>query len=236
MGVGYYKNQTTWHYGTSTQGSLSIQSDLDIISGSTNNFGYRPDDVGNTMSKATVISTPDLGFTASGLINSAADVDVFKATFLKSNSIHLTAVPQNVGANDEGANIDIKVALLNAKGDTLNRYNPSLLLNAGIDTTLDAGTYYLAVEGVSNINHADYGSIGNYTLIANSSLPTTLPLHNLQLKGNNNNGTHQFTWTYEADEPVSFLGMESSTDGINFTQLTELSTYRTFNKCKVILL
>jgi len=223
MGVGYYKNQTTWHYGTSTQGALMIQSDLDIISGSPNNFGYRPDDVGNTMAKATAVNTPDLGFTVSGLINSAADVDVFKATFIQNNHFNLTAVPQNVGANDEGANIDIKVALIDSKGDTLNRYNPSMLLNAGIDTTLNAGTYYLAVEGVSNINHADYGSIGNYTLIAKSSLGT-LPLHDLQLKGNNNNGTHQFTWTYEADEPVSFLAMESSTDGTNFTQLTELST------------
>ncbi|MDI3318941.1 T9SS type A sorting domain-containing protein [Pinibacter soli] len=223
MGVGYYKNQTTWHYGTSTQGALMIQSDLDIISGTTNNFGYRTDDVGNTMSKSTVISTPDAGFTASGLINSATDVDVFKVTFLKRNSFNLTAVPQNVGANDEGANIDIKVALLNAKGDTLNRYNPSLLLNAGIDTTLDAGAYYLVVDGVSNVNHSEYGSLGYYTLIAKSSL-ATLPLHNLQLKGSNNNGIHQFTWAYEADERVSFLAMESSADGAIFTELTALAT------------
>jgi hypothetical protein len=200
-----------------------MQSDLDVISGTTNNFGYRADDVGNTMAKSTVVNTPDLGFTASGVINSATDVDVFKVTFTQNNHFNLTAIPQNVGANDEGANIDIKVALLNGKGDTLNRYNPSLLLNAGIDTTLNAGTYYLAVDGVSNVNHSEYGSLGFYTLTAKSSL-ATLPLHNLQLKGSNNNGTHQFTWTYEADEPVSFLAMESSTDGINFTQLTELST------------
>lgn len=223
MGVGYYKNQTTWHYGTSTQSATTIQSDLDIISNTINNFGYRPDDVGNTMAKASVVNTPDLGFTASGLINSAADIDVFKVTFVKNNRLNLTAIPQNVGANDEGANIDIRVALLNVKGDTLNKYNPSMLLNAGIDTTLNAGTYYLAVDGVSNINHADYGSLGYYTLTAKASL-ATLPLHNLQLKGNGTNGTNQFTWAYEADEPVSFLAMESSSDGTNFTQLAEFST------------
>ncbi|MDH7464544.1 T9SS type A sorting domain-containing protein [Chitinophagaceae bacterium 26-R-25] len=223
MGVGYYKNQTTWHNGPNTENALNMQSDLDIIAGTANNFGYRTDDVGNTMAKSAVVNTPDLGFTASGLINSAADVDVFKVTFLNNNRFNLTAIPQNVGANDEGANIDIKVALLNGKGDTLNRYNPSMLLNAGIDTTLNAGTYYLAVDGVSNINHSEYGSLGYYTLTAKSSL-ATLPLHNLQLKGSNNNGTHQFTWAYEADEPVSFLAIESSTDGANFTQLTALST------------
>lgn len=221
MGVGYYKNQTTWHKGTSTEGCNVIQSDLDIIAGAPNNFGYKADDIGNTMANSAVINTPEAGFTASGLINSSTDIDVFKLSLTKSNKLTLSAVPQNVGANDEGANIDIKISLLNSTGDTINRYNPSLLLNAGIDTNLTAGTYYLAVDGIGNVNHSEYGSLGFYTLSGQSF--AVLPLHHLQLKGNNNNGMHQFSWTYEAEEPVNELMIESSSDGKNFAALTPLS-------------
>src|SRR6185295_19395597 len=96
----------------------------------------------------------------------------------------LNAVPQNVGNSNAGANIDIKVSLLNSEGNELSRYKPSELLNAGIDTTLNAGIYYLVIEGVGNPNLEDYGSLGFY--IISGSLAGTLPIQQLKLTGSIN--------------------------------------------------
>ena len=42
MGVGYYRNLTTWHTGPNPYGCNSEQDDLAIITSTDNGFGYRP--------------------------------------------------------------------------------------------------------------------------------------------------------------------------------------------------
>ncbi|HYE53201.1 MAG TPA: hypothetical protein VD996_00105, partial [Chitinophagaceae bacterium] len=44
MGVGYYKNLTTWHTGSNAQGCNVIQNDINIIASGINGFGLRADD------------------------------------------------------------------------------------------------------------------------------------------------------------------------------------------------
>ncbi|MEO6314491.1 MAG: hypothetical protein ABIU63_10750 [Chitinophagaceae bacterium] len=171
MGAGYYQNHTTWNIGPNTINCSTLQNDFDIIS-TRNGFGLRPDDHGNNNSLATTINIFAGAFTLSGLINNAADVDVFKIIIPHSTSLKLNVVPHNVGVGDDGANVDIKVTLLNGD-DSINSYNPSTLLNAGVDTNLNAGTYYLVVDGVGNIYHDDVGSVGLYTITGN--IATVLP-------------------------------------------------------------
>ena len=222
MGVGYYKNLTTWHVGTNRISCNYIQNDLDVIAGATNNFGFRADDHGDSYSTATEISPSGQNFIANGLINRSTDVDAFKIVITSTTNLKLKAIPQNVGSGNEGADVDIKVTLENASGQTLNSYNPGELLDAGIDTSLTDGTYYIVVDGVGNSNHSDYGSLGYYALAG--SLAYVLPITNFKLKGAEKYGVHQLSWTYEADEPIKDFNIEASTDGRNFSSLTEINS------------
>ena len=51
-----------------------------IIAGSVNGFGYRPDDVGNTIATASPLSFDGVGFDGSGIIGTNSDVDVWSFT------------------------------------------------------------------------------------------------------------------------------------------------------------
>lgn len=227
MGIGYSKNLTTWHYGTSAMGCNSFQNDIDIIASATNSFGLRSDDHPDSHTGATPMA---VGFatSASGIINSYSDRDVFRFDLTATNNFRLSAIPQNVGSGNEGANVDIKVALLDPNADTIGRYNPADLLNVGIDTNLQAGTYYLVVDGVSNINLSDYGSLGFYNISA--SLLTALPIHRLSLTGKKKANDHELHWNYFADEKVKEIHLESANDGKHFSFLTRLGPdARTFS-------
>ena len=218
MGAGYYQNHTTWQIGPNTVNCSTIQNDFDIIK-TNNGFGLRPDDHGNDNSTATDIAITAGSFTASGLINTAADVDVFKLVINSTTWVNLSAIPLNVGNNDDGANVDIKVTLLNGN-DTINSYNPSTLLNAGVDTNLNAGIYYLVVDGVGNIYHNDEGSIGLYSITGN--ILSLLPVKNFNFSGKVINDKHQLSWLLQTDDAVKKLVIESSADGLHFSTLAIL--------------
>lgn len=209
MGAGYYQNHTTWQIGPNTVNCSTIQNDFDIIK-TNNGFGLRPDDHGNNTSTATDIAITGGSFAASGLINTAADVDVFKLVISNTTWVNLSAIPLNVGSNDDGANVDIKVSLLNGN-DTINSYNPSTLLNAGVDTNLNAGIYYLVVDGVGNIYHNDEGSIGLYSITGN--ILSVLPVKNFNFSGKLINDKHQLSWLLQTDDAVKKLVLESAVDG-----------------------
>lgn len=219
MGAGYYQNHTTWNIGPNTISCSNIQNDFDIIS-TRNGFGLRPDDHGNNNASATPIAVFADAFAASGLVNTTSDLDVFKLVIPSTTWLKLNAIPKNVGSNDDGANIDIKVTLLNGS-DTINTYNPSTLLNAGVDTNLNAGTYYLVIDGVGNIYKDDVGSMGLYNIAG--TLSTLLPVKNLQLNGNAINKQHQLHWRLQTDEPIQQFMLEASEDGKHFNSLAALN-------------
>ena len=222
MGVGYSKNLTTWHFGTSTVGCTTYQDDAGIIAGSPNNFGYRSDDIGNTHTTSTTVPFTSTGFSTTGLINNGTDKDVFKFTLTSPTYVQLTAVPQNVGANYTGANLDIRLSLMNQKADTIGVYNPSDLVNAEVDTTLGTGTYYVVVEGVGNANIAKTESVGMYTLAAATAI--ILPIRSLTLSGRVNSGVHSLNWIYQSDEAVKEIEVQDSKDGVHFESLGELNS------------
>lgn len=220
MGVGYYKNLTTWHIGPNTIGCSSIQNDIDILAGPDNGIGLRPDDHGNKHQQATNVIQNAAGFIASGLINTATDKDVFRFQLNNTTHVQLSAIPQNVGGANSGANIDIRVSLLNQNGDTLNRYNPSDLVSAIVDTTLSNATYYLVVEGVGNLNLADAESLGFYSL--NAAFAAALPLDDLKLGGSSANGIHKLFWNWKDLRPAT-ARIEFSANGRDFSRLTDIN-------------
>jgi len=233
MGMGYYKNLTTWNTGPNTEGCNTIQNDLTIIAGSPNEFGFRQDDHGDDAGTATSTVMNGLGFSVNGLINIPGDIDAFKFHINSPVNLKLNAIPQNVGWGNAGADIDIQITMQDSYSNIIGDYNPALLLSVGIDTSLNAGDYYIMVSGTGNMNHSAYGSLGFYSLSAN--LGIVLPVHQFFLKASFNNGDHVLHWTYITDETIKNVIVEASSDGINFYPLVTLNaderffSYRPFN-------
>lgn len=222
MGVGYYRNQTTWHNGPKPKGCSDAQDDLAIIT-SRNGFTYRTDDHSADFRKATATTFQNNRFQNEGLINTSADEDVFEFKMAAASRLKMKVAPNSVGVNDNGSNLDVQVKLLDSKGQVLNSYNEPLLMSASLDTTLPAGTYFVAVSGTGNTYTADYASMGAYTLEAEQSPLSVLPLRTLELKGSTEGAGHKLNWVIDADEAIVSQVLEVSSDGSRFEAIAELA-------------
>ena len=226
MGVGYYRNFTLWHNGSNPWGCSSFQDDLSIITGNSNGFGYRSDDYSNIVSGgATQLNFTNNRFSIDGVIEKISDKDVFKFTMPIDGNFHLDANPYSVGNADNGSDLDIKIELLTNSQTIIGTYNPDLLLNATIDTTLQAGNYYLRIESMGNVYAPDYASLGSYTLSATISPDGgVLPVNRLQLHGSMDNSKHKLDWMISSDETVTQQTLEVSSNGKNFQALASLGS------------
>jgi hypothetical protein len=228
MGVGYYQNTTQWYNGPNPYGCTNYQNDLTVIT-SYNDFDYRTDDHAATFAGATNATFTSQQFTIAGVVEKSTDQDMIKFIVPANGQFHLNANPFNVGAANAGSNLDLQVSLYNQSQTLINVYNPGNLLNSVIDTNLNAGTYYLKVEGKGNIYASAYASLGSYTLQGQLTFGVPLPLRVLKLNGQLNGDKHQLSWIIDADETVTNLILEISTDGINFRPVTQpASTDRSF--------
>lgn len=220
MGVSYYKNVTTWHIGKSIEGCNVIQNDIDVMTKGESKIPLRADDHGNTMQSATLIPSTSHQFQSDGVISSGSDKDVFKVVLARGSVLKASAIPNHFGNYNSGANIDIKISVLKTNGDTIYRNNPANLLSASIDTSLTSGTYYIVIDGVSNQNLSDYGSVGYYSLTG--SIASVLPATRLIVKGEVNWDKHVLGWRFEADEPLKETIVETSHNGVDFKKLVSL--------------
>lgn len=220
MGVGYYKNMTTWNNGPTPSGCSVDQDNLYIITNG-NGFTYRPDDHSdNPAVNPTLISFTNQAFSTTGIISTTTDKDAFKMIIPQRGVVHVNASPYSVAANDEGANLDIQVKLLNASFQVVKIYNPASTLNAVIDTTLNAGTYYIVVDGSGNANTSNYGSLGSYTLSGTFSPLSVTPIRSVVLSGKIDKNKHDLNWNIISDDPLRAITLQSSSDGINFYPIT----------------
>ena len=185
MGSSYYTNVTQWSKGEYT-GANNGQDDIAIVAGK---LGTVADVHGDTPATATPIlieangevpvSNPELDpddlYPANkGVIGKRGDKDVF--------SLRVDAGPLNLVVNPawdafyrtskRGANLDLRAALLDAKGAKIAESDPSTDTYAAVSATVPAGTYYLEVSGVGSGNYSDYASQGQY-FIAGQVTPST---------------------------------------------------------------
>ncbi len=218
MGNSYYHNMSNWNNGPTPYGCTNFQDNLSIIT-SNNGFGYRADDYTETLNALTTAITP-ANFSIQGIISTNTDRDAFRFVLAQGTSFYLSAIPYNVGANNIGANLDIKLELFDGAGALISTYDPQVTMSAVIDTILNAGTYYVKIHGTGNTNIGEYGSLGSYTL--SSSNP--LPIHEIVLSGNTNNSKHNLSWNIIADERIQSIILESSADVINFKSVTAVIT------------
>lgn len=223
MGVGYYQNLTLWNNGPNSFGCTNYQSDLSIIT-TNNGFGYRNDDHGNTFLSATNVSYNGNIFTVNGIVERNTDQDIIKFVQPVAGEFRLDAVPYNVGTGNSGSNLDLQVSIFNENYVQVATYNPGTLLSSVVDTLLDAGTYYLRVEGRGNVYAPNYASLGSYALTGTFTAANPLPLRRLELTGQVYGDDHMLNWLIDADEQVVEQVIEISTDGRNFSPLTTPGT------------
>lgn len=227
MGMGYYKNLTTWNNGPSTVACGIWQNDIQIIGWGPNSVGVRDDDHADNMASSTPLTITGAGVNAKGMINNSGDKDMFRMILLVTSPVRLNLIPANVGSANAGANVDLKLTLLNALADTLRVDNPGSFLNATVDTTLSPGTYYWLVEATANENLPEYGSLGFYSL--SGFVGAALPVRKLLLKVKKRNNLNLLSWDIEADDEISAIEIEASFNGINFTNLSQVNpASRTF--------
>ncbi len=219
MGKNYYKNITTWHVGTSIIGCDFIQNDIEVIV--RNGIALREDDHADNMHSATFIPYQKQKFESWGIINNETDRDFFSINIQNASYIKIDAIPNNVGEGYSGANVDLELRLFRSDGQLVGVYNPIASLSASIDTHLIAGTYYISVDGVSNENLQDYGSMGYYTLTG--SVEARFPVADLKLTGEVKHSEHLIKWNFSTDEPLRESTIEYSLDGKRFNPLQNIS-------------
>ena len=236
MGVGYNQNTTTWFNGPNSFGCDNLQSDADIIANSTNGFGFRQDDAGESFQSAVAQTFSNRRFEKQGLITNLTDKDIFKFTIDTRQQVILQADPASVGPNDAGSNLDIQIQLFNNAQTLVNTYNPPLIMRAGMDTVLDPGTYYFSIEGASNEFTPDYGSLGSYKVTVEKSLadvikvPELVPTFSMELQGSREGNVHKLSWTMQSSETILSQLLEVSTEGANYINLASPGiTVRTYS-------
>ncbi len=218
MGDSYSRNMTGWNNGPTPYGCSILQDNLSIIT-SQNGFSYRKDDYTSTLDSTATQLNPS-SISVNGIIEQTNDQDAFRFTLPQNTSFYLNATPYNVGPNDDGADLDIKLQLFDANANLLQTYAGVTVLSATIDTVLSAGTYYVRIDGTGNANATNYGSIGSYSM---RGVSTVLPIHSIDLSGNVDNDKQNLKWSIISDDPITTIFVESSTDGSNFNSISTVS-------------
>jgi hypothetical protein len=222
MGVAYYSHSGIWWVGPNPNGCNQIQNDVDIITAAANGITYRVDDHSSTFNQATNETFTNNQFTAQGIVEKNTDQDLFKFTMPARARFVLNAIPYNAGTGNAGPDLERKVTLFNGAQSLLNTYNPGTSLSSPVvDTVLDPGTYYYRVEGSGNVASLAYANLGSYSLQGNFTAGNPLPLRRLELSGALMGNKHQLNWIIDADEQVTDLALEISTDGRSFAPLYE---------------
>jgi hypothetical protein len=166
MGVGYSKAISQWSKGEYS-GANNKEDDYAVIG--QNGLSLRADDHGNTTATADALT---LGAGVKGIYEKDSDVDVFRID-LKAGTFKFAA-----DAVASGADLDIKLQLLDSSGAVVATANPAsgqsnsstpTGLSASISRQVTAGRYYLRIDNSGygdplNTGYSTYGSRGAYTV------------------------------------------------------------------------
>ena len=170
MGAPFGSRITQWSDGNYS-GSTNTEDDFQVIT-TQNGFGFRPDDYGSTLSNPSEMTADENGNVFFwGNIEQNTDVDVFQFT-TTAGDVNLT-----INSFQEAANLNILATLRDADGNLIQTSSPTATLNASFDLNLDAGTYYLTIEGAEDPGvFGDYGSVGMYTVEGVVNIVSGLPV------------------------------------------------------------
>ena len=164
-------------------GATQTQDDFVVIG--QNGPALIADEYGSTTATADQLGAGDVS--ATGLIGSRTDVDIFQVTRACAGTMTATLTPAALGPD-----LDTRLRLLDSSGAAVavsapasargGTWSPVLTgMGASIVQDLAAGTYYLEVDGVglddTTLGYSDYGSVGRYGLSVTgcAGSPTATP-------------------------------------------------------------
>lgn len=229
MGNSYGRNFSGWNNGPTPSGCTIDQDNLSIIT-SINGFTYREDDhKDNPADGASKIGDVDSTIEGEGIITTSSDMDAFELNFVQQGKLKLSALPFSIGPNNEGANLDVMMQLMNDKYEIIKTFDPVDKLDATIDTVLNAGKYFIIVQGTGNLYASNYGSLGSYSLKGNFSPFMILPVTKLDLKGFGDHRKHRLVWDLICDESIASQEIQVSQNTTEFKSLADVAaTARNF--------
>lgn len=209
MGNSYNAVRGLWWYGHPATSSVAYQDDVAVISNVSNGFGYRADEAGGTIATAGSLSVNGNSYSASGVITTVSDVDLYRFTVPSTGSVTL-----NLNVAQFGAMLDGKLQLEDSTGQVLVTADTDSLSET-MTLSLTAGTYYVAAE-----SHGATGDIGQYTISGSFSTATIAPPSdpaNLLATVVSPTAVH-LIWTDQSNNEAGFR-LESSTDGTNWSAM-----------------
>ena len=161
MGVGYYKPITQWSRGEYNSAN-NREDDLAIMS---NYVPYRNDDHRNGFQGATTMGISGNGQVdqKTGVIERTGDQDFFRFTCGTGD------VQLEINTVGRYGNLDVLVRLYEGKsGNQIGTFNGNGL-NTRLNAYLDAGEYFIGVDGTGAGNpatdgYSDYASLGSFRI------------------------------------------------------------------------
>lgn len=165
------ENLTQWSKGEYPKAN-NQEDDLNIITTS-NGFGYRIDDKGNTSQQAANLVFANGQVADSGIIERTADADWFRFA-TSGGTTSLSVKTTDVASTEEstdGSNLAVLAEIYDSAGKLVTSSNPANSLDATVSATLTTGEYFLKVQGAGRGNlstgFSDYASIGQYQISGN---------------------------------------------------------------------
>ena len=160
LGRPFGNNLVQWTDGQ-YEGSTNTTLDYDIITRSSNGFGFKLDDHSDTIVDAEEIDTFNGDVFQYGFIGDDDDQDLFQFE-TGSGDVVISAFP--FGGSE---NLDIELTIYDTLGNEVLSRDPADNTWANYVGFLDAGVYYVGVDGTGlEGRYSDYGSVGFYTIRA----------------------------------------------------------------------
>ena len=175
MGVGYNSSLVQWSKGEYALAN-NTEDDLAIIAKPANRFGLIQAELPNG---EKTLSLSGNNFQNTGLLRSQESVDTYS---FATTGGSFTATVQPNGLN---SNMDARLELLDAAGNTLQLADAPTAIGATLNRSLAAGTYRLVVRGAGTgvkpaggytRGYSAYGSTGQYVLTGTMPGGVALPV------------------------------------------------------------
>jgi hypothetical protein len=174
MGVGYYRSLVQWSKGEYSLAN-NTEDDMAIIARPANRFGYLQSEL---LNGAKSLSINGSTFQNTGLLRNQDSVDSYG--FTTTGGIFTAAVLPEAADTD----LDAKLELQDAVGNTLQLADAPTVLGASLNKTLAAGSYNLVIRGAGTglkpaggytTGYSAYGSTGRYVLSGSLQGGASLP-------------------------------------------------------------